>query len=238
LPFRGEPEEIATQKRVCRPPSPRELGFRVPPDLERLCMDLLSPAPADRPDGAAVLRVLADDAKTERVLPAAFVGRQRELARLGRAYEELAAGHARMVLIHGESGIGKSMLMRRFTEQIVAETPSALILRGRCFERESVPYKALDEVIEALSERLLELPENDGRARVPVSFSAAARIFPVLSRVEPASTDGGGESNDAIDPMELRRVGFRALRELLRRLAAERPLVVAIDDLQWCDADS
>src|SRR5262245_9301318 len=42
LPFRGEREEIEAQKRTCHPPWPGELGIRVPRDLERLCMDLLS----------------------------------------------------------------------------------------------------------------------------------------------------------------------------------------------------
>src|SRR5262249_36979165 len=148
---------------------------------------------------------LQAEAKPERVLPAVFVGREHELGRLHRAYQELAAGRTRTFLIHGESGIGKTTLVQRFSEQIAADPAPAMVLRGRCFERDSVPYKALDEVMEALSERLLELDEDRRRTVLPSSLAAAARIFPVLSRVELARSDGPADSNDIIDPLELRR---------------------------------
>ena len=48
------------------------------------------------------------------------------------------------MLICGESGIGKSYLVRHFTQQLLAERPDTILLEGRCHEREDIPYKTLD----------------------------------------------------------------------------------------------
>ena len=57
------------------------------------------------------------------------------------------------VYVHGPSGIGKSALVRRFLDQLSA-SGDVVVLRGRCYEQESVPYKALDGVIDSLSHYL------------------------------------------------------------------------------------
>jgi hypothetical protein len=63
------------------------------------------------------------------------------------------------------------------------------------------------------------------------------RVFPVLQRV-PALVEAAAGRAPAADADEVRQRAFSALRELFARLADTRPLVVAIDDLQWGDADS
>src|SRR5262249_14436881 len=105
--------------------------------------------------------------------------------------------------------------------------PETLVLRGRCFEREMVHYKAWDGVVDALSSHLGGLVLPDGAA-------ALARLFPVLERIPlPAAAEGL-----PVDPQELRRLASDALREILSRLAARQPLVLVIEDFHFTDEDS
>ena len=62
------------------------------------------------------------------------------------------------------------------------------------------------------------------------------RSFPVLLEV-PCIRRLAEGSSDAEDPITMRRRGLQALKELLRRIAARRTLIVHVDDLHWCDAD-
>jgi tetratricopeptide (TPR) repeat protein len=138
------------------------------------------------------------------------------------------------MLARGPSGIGKSALLRRFLDELRERHPETVILQGRCYERESVPYKALDAVLDALARHLKRLPEVEAAALLPREASALERLFPVLRRV----FEQRPVARAALDPAELRRRGAQALRELLARLGDRHPVVVCIDDLQWGDADS
>ena len=139
------------------------------------------------------------------------------------------------VVVHGESGVGKSSLARRFLEEVAESDDDALVLSGRCYEREAVPYKAFDEVIDTLSRRLARLPSEEALAVLPSRVEALAQLFPALGRVPVVKQVAAAPDRD---PHGRRRAAFRALRELLRKIGAKQTLVIAIDDLQWTDADS
>jgi eukaryotic-like serine/threonine-protein kinase len=110
------------------------------------------------------------------------------------------------------------------------------VLTGRCYERESMPYKALDPVIDSLCRHLLTLKRADLQAHLPADLGPLARLFPVLRRVEAAAGAAGG--GPPPPPLELRRRALEALRELVARMSTVTPVVVHIDDLQWGDTDS
>ena len=140
------------------------------------------------------------------------------------------------LLIEGESGIGKSALVRRFTEQL--EGRGVVVLAGRCYEREAVRYKAVDGVVDALSRYMARLPDDQAAVLLPRSGALLGEVFPVLCRVKAIATAPRPWIAANIDPQELRSRLFAAMRELVGRLADRHPLVVVIDDLQWGDADS
>jgi serine/threonine protein kinase len=244
LPFAGPALEVMRRKQDTDPPRPRDLSPDVPADLDALCFALLRRDPARRPSGADVLDAVrgasalpARPAAAAAAAPAVFVGREPHLDVLRDAFRTLKSGRGITVGVHGSSGMGKTALVRRFLDEVRSEEPDAVVLTGRCYERESVPYKAVDALIDALSRYLRRLPSSHAEAFLPHDILALARVFPVLRQVG-AVNRARRAVLEIRDSLELRRRAFAALRELLVRLADRRPLVLFIDDLQWGDADS
>ena len=242
LPFVGPPLRVLMDKQRLEPTPPLELLPELPADLAQLCADLLRSHSDDRPDGASVLARLGgpttyaqSSTGSTRSLGTAFVGREQHLATLNEACAATRSLGATTMLLHGSSGMGKSLLVERFTEAL-SRDQGAVVLSGRCYERESVPYKALDSLIDALSRHLIKLPRHEADALVPHDPLAITRLFPILRRVE-AIADAP-QRRAAPDFHETRRRALRALRELLARMADRAPLVLAIDDMQWGDIDS
>ena len=241
-PILGAGNALLELKRTFEPRPPRTIAPGVPSDLNLLCMELLQIDPARRPNGAEVLRRLGAEptppsSRVTSTSEAPFVGREQELRELRAAFEETRAGRAMTVLVHGESGVGKSTLVRRFADELLREEKGAVVLKGRCYERESVPYKAIDEIVDGLSRHLKRLPAVDAAALLPRMASLLTHVFPVLLDVEPFAA-APRVQHELADPQELRARVFVALRELLARLSDRHPVVLVIDDLQWADADS
>ena len=242
-PFVGTRLDVMARKQTTDAPDPRNLAADLPDDLAALCVDLLRRAPEERPTGEDVLRRLgaADTGHAAaRGGPGhprrLFLGRKPQLAALAEAFEAMLRGETTAVFVHGLSGSGKSSLVHHFLEDLAAGD-RAVILEGRCFEQESVAYKALDALIDSLSRYLRRLPRLQAEVMLPRDIAALARVFAVLTRVE-AVAGAPQRGFEAPDPQELRRRAFAALRELLARISDRRPLVLYIDDLQWGDLDS
>lgn len=230
---------LLASKKEENPTPVREHNANVPEDLDALCTALLQRDPSERPNGEEVLRRLgaappADMSKED--TSRAFLGRREELARMREAFAATRRGSPVVLLIEGVSGIGKSALVEEFLRGLPAA--NALLLRGKCSERESIPYKALDSVMDMLSNYLRGISSPaEVQALLPRNIGAIARLFPVLLSV-PAVALAPMRVELNMMPQEARRRGIEALREMMGRIADRRPLVVHIDDLQWSDVDS
>jgi len=288
LPFDVASDAVTSVKQAATPLPPSATVPGLPADLEALVMGLLRVDPAERATGEDVLRALgvegAPISTVSSLATPAFVGRHRELAELSRAFDDALRGEARALFIEGESGVGKTTLARKFIGRLA---PAALVLAARCYERESVPYKAVDGIIDRVGPHLSKLPPEEALALLPRDIGLAATVFPVLAiadsvakRAVPSpATSGqplgdsalvldlldareprpGGEPSPTpppaslrseppppselrrtpeMEPAELRQRVFAAMRQLFANLARERPVILAIDDLQWADADS
>jgi tetratricopeptide (TPR) repeat protein len=221
-----------------RPPSASSIAPGIPEDLDALCDELLARDPAARPSGADLLARLGSEHEAHE--PAAWpslalpvLGREALLDRLRAALDATGGSPpttAAVALVRGRSGAGKSALVERFVQ-----VTSARVLHGRCYERESVPYKGLDALVDALRVHLLGDRSSRAPAHSIAGGAALVRQFPVLADVP------GLAAFDAVvpsDPIERRRQAVAALGELFARMARHEPVVLVIEDLQWCDQDT
>ena len=235
LPLEGPPQVLLMKKQSVPAPAPSTIA-RVPEDLDRLAVALLRREPWARPGEREILKALQVTGDAGRTAHARFVGRRAELEVLAEAMAARAGG-AVTLLVDGESGVGKTALTRRFVKRAGLADPNAVILTGRCYERESVPFKAVDDVIDALSRHLDGLAADELAAVLPDGAGLLGQVFPVLARVA-ALAGAARPASAGSDPQARRARLFAALRELFVRLAGRAPLVLMIDDLQWADADS
>lgn len=244
---------IATMmaKQTALPPPPSSRQPNLPPDLEKLCMQLLQPLPEKRASEETVLGILADrDRNASKsiltIRPKSFIsfateeppfaGREHELGELDNAVARVRSGKQQIVLVQGESGIGKSALVERFLTHIQNSESDALILHSRCYENELLAYKAFDGAIDDLSKTLAALDMQTCLGVLPPRAALLCRLFPVLALVKSiAKTKPPIQS---MDPTVQRLEAFSVLVQLLYKLCQTQLVVINIDDLQWADVES
>lgn len=250
LPFNGSPEEIRASKQTRDPVPPCQLVTDIPPALDQLCRALLRRRPGDRPSWPAMARALgsfttlvdvetrpATEACDPRVRRAErIIRRESLLGELRSAFDRVSEGGTVLVSLFGRSGMGKTTLVRQFLNELRAEGP-VVVLEGCCYSQETVPYKALDGIVDGLSQYLRTLPASEVAALLPPDAPALARLFPVMQQVQRIAP-AQAPALSGPDDQELRARGVRVLREILARLAARQRVVLFIDDLQWGDLDS
>ncbi len=237
-PFVGGVHEVmrAHVEQAAAPPG--RVNPNVPADIDALVMDMIAKYPAQRPSAAQVAARVAGrpqpqvpGAALDR--PPRFVGRTAELAILEQA---LAAaqdgGTSQLVLMGGRSGLGKSALIEQFLSRAARARPPWLVYRGRCYEREAIPYRAFDRIVEDLAS---DLARGDrGAVFAPRHAGALVRVFPALARI----TQLRGEQAPSPELGIERERAFESFVELIERQVAGRTAILAVDDLQWADAAS
>ncbi len=239
-PFDGNPVEILKLKTTVDPEPIHRRAPDIPEDLGHLCMELLHRDPSRRPTGQDIAACLGLDGEEPRVLishrtdvetraPAdPFVGRRQEIQTLR---QELSASldELRILSIQGAPGVGKSLLAHRFLATHGAEH---LVLAGRCYSREAVPYNGFDGVIDDLSHSLKRWALDNPLPALTDPYPLS-RLFPVLQRVP-----GLFPEHPTDDSRPPRERAFEALAELLNHVAHRTPLLIFIDDWHWADPES
>jgi tetratricopeptide (TPR) repeat protein len=247
LPFKGQLGEILVAKQHAADLLPRLRASGAPSDLAELCFALLSKRAEDRPTAQQMLESHSLSASSpsapgahgtapdsRRQARPALLGRLAELGVLAAAQRDAAAGQPVLVEVSGESGIGKSELCSAFLDSARA-AGVAIVLSGRCYERDGVPFKAIDALVDELSRHLRRASREEVAALLPRDVFALVKLFPVLGRVDVIAE---APARELSDPYELQRRAFAAFGELLGRMRDRRPLILHIDDAHWADADS
>ncbi len=154
-----------------------------------------------------------------------LVGRADELRSIDEVLAELGRGRPGAIELAGEPGIGKTRLLRELAAR--AQASGQLVLSGSASELErnlpfSVFVDALDEYVAGLEPEKLAVLAGEVRAEL-------AHVFPSLSALA-----AGRE----VALQHERYRSHRAVRDLLARLAAAKPLVLMLDDFHWADPAS
>jgi eukaryotic-like serine/threonine-protein kinase len=169
-----------------------------------------------------------------------FVGRQREVALLREAVDAVGDRQGRVLMLVGETGMGKSRLV---SEVLLSQEVSARVLvgYGRCRQLgELVPYSPLREALGQLVEVLLGIRSEPGYRVRHVAGQALVgeaqelrRLVPELSRLLPEGAERGNEGV-IVQGLGAERVS-KALVHLLTAIGAARPLVLVLEDVHSAD---
>jgi class 3 adenylate cyclase len=249
-PFLGDDAVAVVSQHInTAPVAPSWHNPFVPRPLEELVLRLLAKSPDQRPataeevaEGLTAISMVSSGITPahpdqpnplERLAGGVFVGRQREMEELRHALDETLAGRGRLILLVGESGIGKSRLAAELTTY--ATLRGAQVLSGRCYEGEGAPaYWPWLQIMRAY------VRDRDAEALVSEMGTGAAEIAQLVTEVRervpslaPAtlavSLDEPGQSRFRL---------FDSITTFLKNAAATRPLMLILDDLHWADAPS
>jgi hypothetical protein len=223
----GRQAEALQALRVARETLRDELGLDPSPALRELEAAILEQSPSIGASGGIILIASPSrlPAATQPVgtprAPSAepafdsVVGRDQQLAELRRAGDRADAGRLQTVVVSGEAGIGKTWLVEAFADRLAQEGWE--VAWGRCHETSGAP--ALWPWLQVLGE-LEQAHPLPGDIRELVSGTR-----------DPATTAENGAGDARFRQHD-------SIRRYLGSVAASRPLLIALDDLQWADIAS
>ncbi len=158
-----------------------------------------------------------------------LVGRARELGQLTAELERALSGEARLLLVAGEPGIGKTRTAEEVASQAAAKDMA--VLWGRCPEAEGTPpYWSWVQILRTYAQ--LQSPEAL-RDQLEHGAADVVQIVPEI----------GLRLRDlpplpVLPPEQVRFRAFDHITAFLRRAAEAHPLLLVIDDLHWADVPS
>ncbi len=166
-----------------------------------------------------------------------LVGRDREVDLLLERWHRARAGSGQMVLIQGEAGIGKSRLLQELKQRIADD--GAARLECRCAPHRE--HSALYPIINLL-ERTWELnraPSSRARferlERAVHAYAHVPDLLPLLAALLAVPLPEGRAAPLELNPQAQRQKTLEALVTIVSRIAAETPLLFAVEDVHWID---
>lgn len=174
-------------------------------------------------------------------LSSPLVGRDDARRRFAKSLASLAKGRGGIVSVMGEAGIGKSRLLAELRER---EGKDLAWLEGRCFAfSRALSYAPFLDMLRRFSGIADEDGEAEARASLrerleqvfPGESQAQAVLAQLLSmRLAPEEA----AAMKALSGENYQRLLFSTIEDFLRRHAAQKPVVLVLEDLHWCDQSS
>ncbi|MFL5766803.1 MAG: ABC transporter substrate-binding protein [Actinomycetota bacterium] len=177
-----------------------------------------------------------------------LIGRDRELSSARELVDSVLEGSGGVLYLVGEPGIGKTRLLSEIRDAFESSKPEhgrALWIEGRCVSYgESMPYWPFQDLLRSW----LGVASDDPELRVRVALrrhvdrlfgASALEVYPYLGSLLGLSLEpDAGARLAELSPEASQYRTFEVVRELLRRLANDGPVVIALEDLHWADATS
>jgi serine/threonine protein kinase/tetratricopeptide (TPR) repeat protein len=222
------------RKRKLEVPPLAELVPECPASWAERIDGLLRSDPEERPSLGTIVEVMGGTEGRAVQLPPTvipepdtFVGQRSTLQLLRETAREVSEEHhMRLTLLEGDSGSGKSTIVEEVAHWLSRR--GWLVISGQCFNRESVPYQGWHQIARRISQMCDALPPTL-QETVAADRRVASILFPVLSPVP--------EPPEFEQPIG-RLAAIRALRRLIGTLAAQRPILLCIEDLHWASWDT
>ena len=193
--------------------------------------------PLDTPRAARGLDMLG--------LNAPLIGRDAELARLIGSLDRACGGAAQLVRLVGEAGIGKTRLVSEFVARIRDQDRFAgvAIRHAACSPLGEQSYGTLAAVLRSAYGIAQKAGAAEAEAKVAEALSELGLATDEADRLMPLYLHvlGLGDPNAAlrhVEPEQLRRQIFFAIRTVFERRLALSPLLIIVEDLHWADAVS
>jgi predicted ATPase len=169
---------------------------------------------------------------------ARFVGRRHELERLRAMLQQAKAGEGQIAGITGEAGVGKSRLFHEFKH--VAQSDCLVLECSSDSYGKAFPYLPL---IDMLQNYLQVSPDDTDRQKLEKVTGRVLGLDRALDDTIPFLLALLGVRDtttpiDKMDPQVRRRRTFDALQRLVLREAANRPVLMVMEDLHWLDVES
>lgn len=208
--------------------------------VNRLAFDALAPVRLKGKAGLIPLyRPLGDLSKVQQAEreQSPLIGRRTELARLRQGLDDVQAGRGRIVLLEGEAGIGKSRLVEALLDLMREHGLAGLFGAGRSIEQQT-PYRAWRDIFTTLFD-LEEVRDPEARrARVQAHIQDVIPDYlerlPLLNDILTLGFEENALTR-ALDTHLRHESLVSLLLALLQAWAAERPLVLILEDAHWLD---
>lgn len=161
--------------------------------------------------------------------PPSLAGRQRELSLLWKQFERAVGGHSSVALVTGESGIGKTRLLNEIA--VRATEAGSTVLRGGASDAEGMPPYL--PFLEALGSYVRTAPQELLVAQIaPVAHTLVNILPELVTRLQDLP------ARPPLPTEQARLRLFEAVGSFLAAIAATRPVLLVLDDLQWTDPAS
>jgi predicted ATPase len=255
-PFDTEdPLELIHCHLAITPSAPKNIQPNIPESISNIIMKLLSKNPEDRYQSCKGLKYdleqwqckINNDTRPFPLgkkdffqhiqFPDNLIGREKEISFILKGFERIKSDKAKMILISGPAGIGKTALVKEFEHLITQQ--NAFFISGKFDQLKSnIPYSALSEAFGIWIKHLLTLANDDAARWQQKLVKSFGKNLHVLVEIIPDLEKLVGKPTPVAKPGLLEEQNrFKMLVQNFFQVITlpEKPLVLFLDDLQWAD---